>query len=276
MHGVRELFMAGVIIEQADCCKYDFKEPADIVFCDPPQWEGENAFFNHHKSSFTEAWLKNIQRFIKPDGIFIIVTSPKWTYEYYELIMGCTLLEYYHQIVWYFQFGYYQSKTFPTNHMNILLFSTGKPIFQGNNIRIPSKRQLTGDERAQARGRVPGTVWDMPRLTNHHPERQGTGPQLPYLLVDRFLRAFGWKGCYVLDPFMGYGTVPLVCKHLSYRCRAIDINETCVKISQRRIGQLKSELTHDDLRKRAKLPTSTPSVEPLDNGRTYPKEISYE
>lgn len=59
------------------------------------------------------------------------------------------------------------------------------PIYP-NQIRVPSWRQLNGDKRAASGGKVPGNVWDFPRVTGNSRQRRAFHPtQLNEGLVER-------------------------------------------------------------------------------------------
>lgn len=94
-----------------------------------------------------------------------------------------------------------------------------------DDIRVESERQKMGDKRANPAGRVPGSVFDFPRVTGNSGQRRPWHPtQLHEGLVERALRLTTTIGDHVLDPFAGTGTTGRVCKRINRRCTLIEIN----------------------------------------------------
>lgn len=73
------------------------------------------------------------------------------------------------RIVWSEAFGVYQSRGGRlTRDWRVLLVAAPDPaayrVHNFDAIRVESERQRMGDKRADPRGRIPGSVWDCPRL----------------------------------------------------------------------------------------------------------------
>jgi DNA modification methylase len=105
--------------------------------------------------------------------------------------------------------------------------------FYPDAIRVPSWRQLHGDKRADPRGRVPGDVFDFPRVTGNSRQRRRWHPtQLHEELVERVICFSTRDGGTVLDPFAGTGTTLRVCQRIGRRCVGIEIDRTyCEQIA---------------------------------------------
>jgi hypothetical protein len=98
----------------------------------------------------------------------------------------------------------------------------GAPLFP-DAIRVRSWRQQHGDPRADPRGRVPGDVFDFPRVTGNSRQRRPWHPtQLNEGLVERCIRLTTPPGDPVLDPFAGTGTTLRVCKRTGNPCTLIE------------------------------------------------------
>lgn len=77
-----------------------------------------------------------------------------------------------------------------------------------NTIKVPSWRQLNGDKRATAGGRVPLDVWDFERITGNCKERRNWHPtQLREGMIKRIVNFSTIPGDSILDLFSGTGTV---------------------------------------------------------------------
>lgn len=98
------------------------------------------------------------------------------------------------------------------------------PLFP-EEIRVPSWRQQNGDKRADPRGRVPGDVFDFPRVTgNSKQRRRWHKTQLHEGLVKRCLKLTTPAGGRVLDPFAGTGTTLRVAKRCGFNCDLIELD----------------------------------------------------
>ena len=103
-----------------------------------------------------------------------------------------------------------------------------------DQIRVPSWRQLNGDKRAAPGGKVPGNVWEFPRVTGNSKQRRSHHPtQLNEGLVERAILLSTKAGDHVLDLFSGTGTVIRVCKRIGRCTTSIEANEFyCDKIKE--------------------------------------------
>ncbi len=102
-----------------------------------------------------------------------------------------------------------------------------------DTVRIPSWRQLNGDKRADPRGKVPGDVFDFPRVTGNSGQRRNWHPtQLNEGLYERCIRLTCKPEDTVCDLFAGTGTMARVCKMTGNPCVLIEIDAGyCAKIA---------------------------------------------
>ena len=107
------------------------------------------------------------------------------------------------------------------------------PIYP-DQIRVPSWRQLNGDKRAAPGGKVPGNVWEFPRVTGNSKQRRTWHPtQLNEGLVERAILLSTKEDDQVLDLFSGTGTVIRVCKRLKRSTTSIELNYLyCTKLKE--------------------------------------------
>lgn len=107
------------------------------------------------------------------------------------------------------------------------------PIYP-DQIRVPSWRQLNGDKRAAPGGKVPGNVWEFPRVTGNSKQRRAFHPtQLNEGLVERAVLLSTKEGDEVLDLFSGTGTVIRVCKRINRDTTSVELNTFyCDKIAE--------------------------------------------
>jgi hypothetical protein len=107
-----------------------------------------------------------------------------------------------------FTFGQHNHKDFGNNHRLLYRYQKIGAQRYMDAVRVPSWRQLNGDPRADPRGRVPGDVFDFPRVTGNSKQRRKFCPtQLNEGLYERCIRSCCVKGDTVVDLFAGTGTL---------------------------------------------------------------------
>lgn len=209
----------------------------DLIFADPP----DNIKLNYGEyNDFLErkAYLELLE-----DLVAMSVAAPhawisfnsRWT-----IPMGviCDRVEEHGTIikpcVQTFTFGQHNRHDLGNNHRPLWRLSQpGAPLYP-DAVRVESERQKMGDKRANPNGRVPGDVFDFPRVTGNSKQRRSWHPtQLHEDLVERCILLCTKEGDHVVDPFGGTGTTLRVCKRLNRRCTLIEIDaDYCEKIKQ--------------------------------------------
>jgi len=148
-----------------------------------------------------------------------------------------------------FTFGQHNHHDLGNCHRPLLRLRWKEALLFPDAIRVESERQKIGDKRADPRGRVPGDVFDFPRVTGNSKQRRTWHKtQLHEGLVERCLRLTTPPDGYVLDPFGGTGTTLRVAKRCGFNCDLIELDSTyCANIA----GE------HDMKAQRTKPPTWT-------------------
>jgi site-specific DNA-methyltransferase (adenine-specific) len=133
-----------------------------------------------------------------------------------------------------FTFGQHNQHDLGNNHRPLIRINRVGETWYTDAIRIPSWRQQHGDPRGDPRGRVPGDVFDFPRVTGNSKQRRAWHPtQLNEGLVERCLRMSAIPGQTVCDPFAGTGTTLRVCKQLGLDCITSDVDrQYCENIAR--------------------------------------------
>ncbi len=133
-----------------------------------------------------------------------------------------------------YTFGQHNQHDFGSNHRPILRITRKNAPLYPDAIRIQSQRQINGDSRANPAGRVPGDVFDFPRVVGNSKQRRPWHPtQLHEGLVERCIKMTTVPGECVLDPFGGTGTTLRVCKRLSRKCTLLEVDHTyCDRIAK--------------------------------------------
>ncbi|MFA7141988.1 MAG: site-specific DNA-methyltransferase [Candidatus Paceibacterota bacterium] len=141
---------------------------------------------------------------------------------------------------------YFYSKTtdFKFNHIfeDYSLATNIDQIFQK---RIRDKNGKTkykkngegGYELIKSKKGVPlSDVWDIPYLNPKAKERVGYPTQKPILLLERIIQLATDENDLVLDPFCGSGTTLVAAKLLKRRYFGIDISESAIQLTKKRLN----------------------------------------
>ena len=137
------------------------------------------------------------------------------------------------QFIWYFTFGQHRHSDCGNNYRPIMRWTKKDAVIYPDAIRVPSARQLQyNDKRADPRGRVPGDVWEFPRVCGTFHERRKWHPtQHPEALMERIIKMSCVPGDLVIGLFAGTGTTLRVCKRLGIDCIGIEMSEAyCARI----------------------------------------------
>ena len=200
-------------------CKYK------QAFLDPPDNIGL-VYDSYKDDRFDYIWWLDhvIRATVLRVPVVWVSFNAKWIFELGECIRDIekTYLTTARLMVQTFTFGQYRITDFPNDFRPLIrIVRNGKKHFFPDDIKVESKRQWLGDKRANPEGRVPGDVFDFPRVTGNSSQRRKWHPtQLNELLVERCLKSGG--GGPVLDLFSGTGTTLRVCKRLGYDCLAVE------------------------------------------------------
>jgi hypothetical protein len=142
-------------------------------------------------------------------------------------------------IIWHYTFGQQMKNKFARSHTHILYFVKDKRHFTFNDhaARVISDRQKKyQDKRANPEGKMPDDVWDeYPRVCGTFKERFDFPCQMPESLLARIIRVSSNEDAWVLDPFCGSGTTPVVAAKLGRRFTGIEISEEYARIAHDRI-----------------------------------------
>ncbi len=149
------------------------------------------------------------------------------------------------KIIWYFTFGQHRESDCGNNYRPIFRIAPQDYPWRMDRVRVPSARQEKyNDKRANPEGRVPGDVWEFPRVCGTFKERRKWHPtQFPEALVERAILMTTDEGDLVIDPFGGTFTTLRVCQRLNRDCIGIDISKTYCRKASEETGVPVEELT---------------------------------
>jgi site-specific DNA-methyltransferase (adenine-specific) len=212
----------------------------DTIFADPPDNIG--AKYAEYKDrlrdfEYVDLLCQWLRRFLDHSKTVWFSYNVKWTFEIGRIVTN--MLMRYGDLeaklcVQTFTFGQHNHHDLGNNYRPLLRIRwKDAPLFP-DAIRVPSWRQENGDKRADPRGRVPGDVFDFPRVTGNSKQRRVWHPtQLNEGLVERCLKLTTPEGGTVYDPFGGTGTTLRVCRRLGFSCDTTEIDSGyCEKIAE--------------------------------------------
>ena len=223
----------------------------DLVFVDPPYNIGKK--FSEFKDSWpsdTEyvewayQWIDECIRALKPTGTLYLMTSTQ-AMPYFDLYVRKNL-EILSRIVWSYDSSGVQAKKHYGSKYELILHcvkNIKSYCFNADDILVEAK---TGAKRKliDYRGdvpklyntkKVPGNVWDFPRVRYRMHEYEEHPSQKPEALLERIIRASSNKGDLILDPFSGTFSTAAVAKKLGRKSISIELQDEYLKIGLRRV-----------------------------------------
>jgi len=236
----------------------------DLIFADPPYNIGKN--FNGIKDKWETdekylewcyKWLDLCIKKLKSNGTFYVMTSTQ-NMPHFDIYLRnrLTILS---RIVWYYDSSGVQARKYFGSLFEPILFAVkdkNNYTFNSKDILVKAKtgavRKLVDYRKSQPQiynsKKVPGNVWEIPRVRYRMAEYENHPTQKPIALLDRIIRASSNEGDIVLDPFSGTFTTSFVAKQLNRKSIGVEIQEEYVKIGLRRL-EIASKYNQQPLRK---------------------------
>jgi DNA modification methylase len=213
-------------------------EEIRMIFADPPDSIGLK--YNGFKDKFTAAeyhhllWCILYRSAQVANVIWLSVNTrhvPLLGHITYEFLQDYPEWEF-KPCVQTFTFGQHNHNDHGNNHRLLYRYMrTGTQLYP-DAIRVQSERQKMGDKRADPRGRVPGDVYDFPRVTGNSKQKRKFSPtQLNEGLYARCIKLCCAPGSLVVDLFAGSGTLGRVAGRCGVNALMIELSrETCDNI----------------------------------------------
>jgi len=235
----------------------------DLIFVDPPYNIGKN--FNGMKDKWKSdedylnwcyKWIDLLLIKLKKTGSLYIMTSTQFIPNFDIYLRN--KIEILSRIVWSYDSSGVQAKKYYGSMYEPILFCVkdrNNYTFNSDEILVEAK---TGSRRKLIDYRknppqpyntkkVPGNVWDYPRVRYRMVEYENHPTQKPIALLERIIKASTNEGDTILDPFSGTFTTSFVAKKLNRKSIGIEINEDYSKIGIRRVLE-QFKLNGEDLR----------------------------
>lgn len=240
----------------------------DLIFADPPYNIGKD--FNGRKDvwksdeSYLEwcyQWIDLCLDKLKDNGSFYVMTSTQFM-PYFDIYIRkkMTILS---RIVWSYDSSGVQAKQYYGSMYEPILFCVkDKNDYKFNNddilveAKTGAKRKLIDYRKNPPQPynteKVPGNVWEFPRVRYRMAEYEKHPTQKPIKLLERIIKASSNEGDTVLDPFSGTFTTCHVAKMLKRKSVGIEIDLEYTKIGLRRVLE-QFKLNGEDLNREPKI-----------------------
>ena len=151
------------------------------------------------------------------------------------------------RIIWSYDSSGVQAKNYYGSMYEPILFCVkdkNNYSFNGEDILVEAKtgakRKLIDYRKSPPQPyntkKIPGNVWDFPRVRYRMEEYENHPTQKPISLLERIIKASSNKGDVVLDPFCGTFTTCYVAQKLKRKFIGIEIQEEYFKIGLRRLN----------------------------------------
>lgn len=224
----------------------------DLIFADPPYNIGKN--FNGLKDKkperefieWTCGWIDLCIKKLKPSGSFYLMCSTQYMPYLDIFIREKDKMSIMSRIIWHYDSSGVQAKKYFGSMYEPILFAVKDPkhyTFNSEDILVTARTGATrklidyrGDvPKPYNDKKVPGNVWEFPRVRYRMSEYEEHPTQKPVSLLERIIKASSNEGDIILDPFSGSFTTSYVAKMLNRKSIGIEINEEYVKIGLRRL-----------------------------------------
>jgi site-specific DNA-methyltransferase (adenine-specific) len=248
--GEEHVIYWGDVLQVLEECVPDHS--IDLLFADPPYNIGKryDSFLDRWESDESYAdwcyqWLALGLQKLKPTGSLYVMASTQ-AMPYLDLFLRrrSTVLA---RIVWrYDSSGVQAKRKFGSMYEPILhcVMDPNQYTFNADAVRVDaptgSVRRLIDYRKTPPvpynSSKVPGNVWEFPRVRYRMSEYENHPTQKPESLLERIVTASSHPGDCVLDLFSGTFTASAVAKRLGRRSIGIEQSIEYVKIGLRRLS----------------------------------------
>ena len=194
-------------------------------------------FSNDDYVDFTRAWITEIIRVIKPNGNIIIFGSYHNIYR-----IGSILQDFDRKLI--NSITWYKRNAFPNITQRMLCESTEHIIWAVNETQKKAKNWTFNYKELKAinGGTQMRNMWDL-TSTPASEKKHGKHPsQKPVSVISRLVTGMTKKGDFIIDPFMGSGTLPVVANSLGRNFIGIDNDKKFCELALKRVISESSKL----------------------------------
>ena len=210
----------------------------DIIITDPPEspWRGKDrpgspmTLQEYYK--WNSNWLEEAHRVLKSTGALYLFCDWRLSGMYHSMLTN--FLKVQTRITWRkMQAGETSKAVTWKNHAADIWFATKTKDFLFHQEAISDQKDM---EPALSQSSGPSNLW-VDILDTHVTTAKVMSGDKPELLIERILKASSFKLNWVVDPFMGTGSVGVVTKKLGRRFIGFEADQDQLLISMKRIDQ---------------------------------------
>lgn len=228
-----------------------------LIFLDPPYnlgkqfggfkeaWQSEQAYLE-----WAYGWLEVVLRKLSPQGSLYLMASTQMM-PYFDLYLR-ERLEIMGRIVWAYDSSGVQARKRYGSLYEPILWAVKDPRHYTFNAEAIQVEARTGAQRRLIDYRkdppqpynslkVPGNVWQIPRVRYRMPEYVKHPSQKPIALLERIIKASSMPGETVLDPFAGSFSTAFVAQSLGRCAISIEREPEYVQQGLQRLGLTDSD-----------------------------------
>jgi len=198
--------------------------------------EDWDKFSNIDYSIFTKRWLRLVSKLVKPNGNLLIFGT---YHNIYKVGHALEKLDkkMVNSIVWY------KRNAFPNITHRMLCESTEYIIWAVNNDQKNARNWTFNYDILKLRnnGKQMRNMWDIP-LTPLSEKKMGKHPsQKPREIIERLVLGFTNEEDIILDPFMGSGTISLICQKHNRLSVGIEKDRQYFDLAKNRLESLSQQ-----------------------------------
>lgn len=211
----------------------------DLIVTDPPYGiEGDKLHRHYNRderfvvdgyvevdvqqySAFTQAWVEQAERVLRPGGSLYVVSGYTNLYDVLAALRTTSLVEINH-LIWKYNFGVFTSRKYVSSHYHILYYAKpgGTRTF---NLQARYATNETSDEGGSANYRDREDVFVINR--EYKPGRVKNKNELPRELLVKLLQYSSNEGDLVCDFFMGGGSTAAAAIGLNRRFAGFELSQ---------------------------------------------------
>jgi adenine-specific DNA-methyltransferase len=201
--------------------------------------------------AWCEQWMNELYRITRSDGAFwlnvgyVEMSGRARALPLPYLLWNRSPFYLIQEVVWNYGAGVAARTSLSPRNEKLLWYvkNPTRYTFNLDAIRDPDVKypyqKKNGKLRCNTIGKNPSDVWQIAKVTSGErrasPERTSHPAQFPLDLVNRIVLGFSNPGDFVLDPFMGSGTVAVACLRHGRRVLGIEIRPAYCRVAAQRI-----------------------------------------